>query len=79
MAFKSDSPAWTHIRCPNCGKEKTIASYKLAGLFRDRGIEVAEWSYDWFGKRMRCTRCGTKGMDLGGAVTLPGLIRAKDG
>lgn len=66
MAFKSDAPPYTHIQRPKCGKQETIASWKLAHRFRDRGIEVKEWSYQWFGKRMRCTRCGTKGMTLTG-------------
>jgi DNA-directed RNA polymerase subunit RPC12/RpoP len=64
MAFKSDSPAYTRIVCPNCGREKIIASWKLNSMARDAGIEVTEWSHEWFGKRMRCTRCQWKGMVL---------------
>lgn len=66
MALKSDGPTYTHIQCPRCGRQKTINTYELNGMFRDHGVKVEHWSFDWFGKRMRCSRCGTKGMVLSG-------------
>jgi DNA-directed RNA polymerase subunit RPC12/RpoP len=64
MAFKSDIPSYTVICCPRCGRERTVPSWKLGSMFRDHDIEVKVWSYAWFGARMRCTRCGLRGMVL---------------
>lgn len=66
MGFKSDGPAYTHIRCPRCGKQDTVASWKINDMFADHGVVIREWSFKWLGARMRCTRCDTKGMELSG-------------
>lgn len=66
MSFRSDGPIYTYIQCPNCGKEKTVPTWKLNGMARDAGVVMKEWSLDAFGAKMRCARCGTKGMVLTG-------------
>jgi ribosomal protein S27AE len=49
--------SYTVISCPRCGRQVTLATWKVYSMFRDRGVEPNAQSV----KKLKCSRCGAKG------------------